>query len=162
MRAALRWCGAVAVGVAAFEGLDLAASRVPILSWLTLASPFVAGAGGARAAGPGSVAPPPRAPPAARARLRGARSARAPAGVCVGDPLQVAERVVIGIEANPFLPLRDRILRVLSVRVDIAQVAVVDGIARFLPGDLPQLLQRRVMVVFGEPRGKRQFIARQQ
>ena len=42
MRAAVRWCGAVAVGVAAFEGLDLAASRVPILSWLTLASPFVA------------------------------------------------------------------------------------------------------------------------
>ena len=51
MRAAVRWCGAVAVGVAAFEGLDLAASRVPILSWLTLASPFVAGAAAAWAAG---------------------------------------------------------------------------------------------------------------
>jgi len=57
MRAALRWCGAVAVGVAAFEGLDLAASRVPVLSWLTLASPFAAGAAAAWAAGPGIVAP---------------------------------------------------------------------------------------------------------
>jgi len=57
MRAALRWCGAVAVGVAAFEGLDLAASRVPILSWLTLASPFAAGAAAAWAAWPGIVAP---------------------------------------------------------------------------------------------------------
>ncbi|HTD48660.1 MAG TPA: hypothetical protein VK881_15445 [bacterium] len=57
MRAALRWCGAVAVGVAAFEGLDLAASRAPMLSWFTLASPFVAGAAAAWTAGPGIVAP---------------------------------------------------------------------------------------------------------
>src|SRR5205823_8223372 len=65
--------------------------------------------------------------------------ARAP-DVAVGHPQQVADRVVIGIQANPFLPLRDRIPRVLSIRVDIAQVAVVDGDGRFLPGDLPQLL----------------------
>src|SRR5437660_10368760 len=57
MRAAFRWCGAVAVGVAAFEGLDLAASRVPLLSWLPLACPFVAGAAAAWAAGPGIVSP---------------------------------------------------------------------------------------------------------
>ena len=44
MGPAWRWVAAVASGVAVFEGLDALAIRAPEVAWLTLASPFIAGA----------------------------------------------------------------------------------------------------------------------
>jgi hypothetical protein len=52
----VRWLVAVGLGIAIFEGLDTVAARLPIVGWLTWASPFVAGAGAAWWAGTGSVA----------------------------------------------------------------------------------------------------------
>ncbi|HKV45206.1 MAG TPA: hypothetical protein VJT32_11125 [bacterium] len=56
MPAALRWLGAVAVGVALFEGLDALAAQMPAAGWLSLASPWIAGAAAAGASGPGVIA----------------------------------------------------------------------------------------------------------
>lgn len=52
MRVALRWLSAVGLGVALFEGLDLFPARLPAAGWITLASPFLAGAAAAGASGP--------------------------------------------------------------------------------------------------------------
>src|SRR5712692_281092 len=57
MRAPLRWLGAVALGVALFEALDLAAARLPVISWLTLVSPMLAGVAAAGVCGPGIASP---------------------------------------------------------------------------------------------------------
>ena len=60
MRSLLRWCVAVALAVAAFEGLDLLGStpgggQIPVLSVVPTISPIAAGAVAAWAAGPGAV-----------------------------------------------------------------------------------------------------------
>jgi len=44
MGPAVRWLAAVAVGVGVFEGLDALAVPGSTIAWLTLASPFIAGA----------------------------------------------------------------------------------------------------------------------
>lgn len=48
---AVRWLAAVAAGVVVFEGLDALAAQGPAIQWLTLASPFAAGAVAGWAAG---------------------------------------------------------------------------------------------------------------
>jgi hypothetical protein len=57
MPAGLRWIGAVALGAALFEGLDQLAAQLPAAGWLSLASPWIAGAAAAGASGGGVVLP---------------------------------------------------------------------------------------------------------
>ncbi len=61
MALVLRWLAAVVIGIGVFEGLDLAGSspvigeRFPVLTSLPAASPFLAGAASAWAAGPAVI-----------------------------------------------------------------------------------------------------------
>ncbi len=51
----VRWLAAVAAGVVVFEGLDALAIRGSAVAWLTLASPFIAGAVAGWGAGGGTA-----------------------------------------------------------------------------------------------------------
>src|SRR5207244_7906429 len=61
----------------------------------------------------------------------------------VRGPQHVADRAVAGIQLDAIFPLRDGVLGVLPVRVDVAQVSVVHRVARLPPGDLQEFLERR-------------------
>ncbi|HLW59071.1 MAG TPA: hypothetical protein VKV57_04000 [bacterium] len=97
MPAGLRWIGAVCVGAALFDGLDLLAAQLPAAGWLSLASPWIAGAAAAWASGRGVILPMLAAASTVWARIGVDRAIGMLHGVALPPDFGVAVILIFGV-----------------------------------------------------------------